>query len=135
LEHFKKLQGNLKFHQNKCHPGDVPDMRRQCAKVADQWAQGVAGRSARFYLGLAYGFVHTSLHEKGKAKTVEKVGGGQTTWLTGHMARPTGHHLASYQLNQVVTPPWTPINTSLPVEIRTHTTFWIFHLEKLPFLV
>jgi hypothetical protein len=26
LEHFKK---------HKCHPGGVPDMRRQCAKAAD----------------------------------------------------------------------------------------------------
>jgi hypothetical protein len=23
LEHFKKLQGNFEFHQNKCHPGGV----------------------------------------------------------------------------------------------------------------
>jgi hypothetical protein len=43
LEHFKKLQGNLEIHQNKCHPGDVHDTRRQCAKVVDQWAQVVAG--------------------------------------------------------------------------------------------
>jgi hypothetical protein len=42
LEHFKKLQKKLEFHQNKCHPRGVPDMRRQCAKAADQWAQGVA---------------------------------------------------------------------------------------------
>jgi hypothetical protein len=35
LEHFKKLQGNLEFHQNKYHPGDVPDTRRHCAKTAD----------------------------------------------------------------------------------------------------
>jgi hypothetical protein len=38
LEHFMKLQGNLEFQQNKCHHGDVPDRRRQCAKAADQWA-------------------------------------------------------------------------------------------------
>jgi hypothetical protein len=44
LEHFRKLQENLLFHKNKCHPGDVPDLRRQCAKAANQWAQGVAGR-------------------------------------------------------------------------------------------
>jgi hypothetical protein len=86
LEYFKKLQGNLKFHQNKCHPGDAPNMRRQCAKAANQWAQGVtgqpnplAGRPARFYVGLAHSFVHTCLHEKGKAKAMEKVGGSQTT--------------------------------------------------------
>jgi hypothetical protein len=28
LEHFKKSQGNLEFHQNKCHYGDVRDMMR-----------------------------------------------------------------------------------------------------------
>jgi hypothetical protein len=36
----------------------------------------VAGRPARFYVALAWGFVHTCLHEKGKAKVVEKVSGG-----------------------------------------------------------
>jgi hypothetical protein len=44
LEHFKKLQGKMEFHQNKCHPGNAPDTRRQCAKATDQWAQWVAGR-------------------------------------------------------------------------------------------
>jgi hypothetical protein len=33
-------------------------------------------RLTRFYVGLARGFVDTSLDENGKAKTVEKVGGG-----------------------------------------------------------
>jgi hypothetical protein len=33
-------------------------------------------------------------------------------------------------LTKSVTPPWIPINTPLPVEIRTHTTFWIFHLQS-----
>jgi hypothetical protein len=36
----------------------------------------VGGRQARFDVGLAGDFVHTCLHEKGKAKAVEKVGGG-----------------------------------------------------------
>jgi hypothetical protein len=44
MEHFKKLPGNFELHQNKCHPGGVPDMRRQCAKATDQWAQGLVGR-------------------------------------------------------------------------------------------
>jgi hypothetical protein len=35
LEHFKKSQGNLEFHQNRCHPRDVPDTRRQCARATD----------------------------------------------------------------------------------------------------
>jgi hypothetical protein len=37
---------------------------------------GVDGRPARFYVCLARGFAHTCLHEKGKAKAVEKVSGG-----------------------------------------------------------
>jgi hypothetical protein len=31
---------------------------------------------AWFYVGFARDFVHTCLHEKGKAKALEKVGGG-----------------------------------------------------------
>jgi hypothetical protein len=60
-------------------------------------------RPARFYVGLAHGFVHTCLHEKEKAKELEKVSGGQTTWPADHVAGPTGyvarpahHHLVSY---------------------------------------
>jgi hypothetical protein len=55
------------------------------------------GRSAMFYVGLAHGFVHMCLHEMGKAKAVENVSGGRTTW-------PAGHHLVSYRLNQVGNP-------------------------------
>jgi hypothetical protein len=43
LENFKKLEGKLEFHKNKCHPGDVPGTRRQCAKATDKCTQGVAG--------------------------------------------------------------------------------------------
>jgi hypothetical protein len=42
LEHFKKLQGNVEFYQNKCHPRNAPDMRRPCAKATDMWAQWLA---------------------------------------------------------------------------------------------
>jgi hypothetical protein len=35
-------------------------------------------------------------------------GGGRTTWPAGHVARPTGHHLASYRLNQVDNPSLEP---------------------------
>jgi hypothetical protein len=54
------------------------------------------GRPARFYVSLSCGFVQMCLHEKGKAKAVEKVGGGQTTWPAGQLAWPVGHHLVSY---------------------------------------
>jgi hypothetical protein len=30
-----------------------------------------------------------------------KVSGGRTLWSPSHVARPAGHHLVSYQLNQV----------------------------------
>jgi hypothetical protein len=43
------------------------------------------GRPTRFYVGLARNFVHMCLHEKGKAKAVDKVGGGRTTWPAGQL--------------------------------------------------
>jgi hypothetical protein len=66
------------------------------------------GQPARFCVGLAHDFMHMCQHEKGKAMVVEKVSRGQTTWLAGHMARPAGHHLVSYQLNQVGNPSMDP---------------------------
>jgi hypothetical protein len=36
-----KSQGNLKFQQNKCHPGDVRDTRRQFAKATDHKFESV----------------------------------------------------------------------------------------------
>jgi hypothetical protein len=69
---------------------------------------GPRGWPARFYVSLARGYMHTCLHKKGKAKAVEKVGGGQTKWPAGHVARPAGHHLVSYQLNQVGNPSLNP---------------------------
>jgi hypothetical protein len=61
------------------------------------WLAKFPGRPARFYVGLACGFVHMCLHKKGKVKAVEKVGGGQTTWLATH-------HLVGYWHNQVGNP-------------------------------
>jgi hypothetical protein len=63
---------------------------------------------ARFYVGLACDSVHMCLHEKGKAKAVEKICGGQITWPTGHVVRLVGHHLASYRLNEVGNPSLDP---------------------------
>jgi hypothetical protein len=54
------------------------------------------GRLARFYVSLACSFMHMCLHEKGKAKVVEKASGGQTTWAVDHVAMLAGHHLVSY---------------------------------------
>jgi hypothetical protein len=53
-----------------------------------------------------------------------KVGGGQTSWLFGHMARPTGHHLVSYQLNQVGNPSLDPYKYP-PTGGNQHTTLYL----------
>jgi hypothetical protein len=37
-----------------------------------------------------------------------KIGGGQTPWPAGHVARLAGHHLACYRLNQVSNPSMDP---------------------------
>jgi hypothetical protein len=103
-------------------------MRRQCAKVANQWAQGwpagqipwSVGRTLQPLMGRLYG---DTLQEAITGNPKLKVSGGQTPRLPNHLARPAGHHLACYRLNQAVTPPWTPINTPLPVEIKApHST-------------
>jgi hypothetical protein len=44
LKHFKKLQGNDEFYQNKCHPRNAPNTRRPCAKATDVWAKWVTSR-------------------------------------------------------------------------------------------
>jgi hypothetical protein len=47
------------------------------------WLAKSRGRPARFYVGLDHGFMHKCLHEKGKDKAMEKVGGDRTTFLIG----------------------------------------------------
>jgi hypothetical protein len=129
LEHFKKLQGTFEFHQNKCHPEDVLDTRRQCAKVDGQWAQGVAGRPG--FMSVWPAALCTRVYmRRGRSrqsrKSVEAEPHGRPdTWL--------GRLASTWQftdLTKSVTSPWTPINTPLPVEIRTHATFWRFHLQS-----
>jgi hypothetical protein len=74
-----------------------------------RWPVGPAGgRPASLYIGLARDFMHMCLHEKRKAKVVDKVGGGQTIWPADHVARPANHHLVSYWLNQVDNPSLDP---------------------------
>jgi hypothetical protein len=84
LDHFKKLHGKIEFHQNKCHLEGVPDMWRQCAKVANQWAQGVGWLCS------------DTLQEVVEGKPKMKVGGGRAPWLAGYVARMAGHHLTCY---------------------------------------
>jgi hypothetical protein len=95
----------------------------------------VVGQPARFYVGLARGFVHTCLHEKGKAKAMEKVSRGRNTWPAYHVARLAGHHLVSYRLNQVGNPSLDPYKyPSTGVNQNTQHILEI-PLTKLPFLV
>jgi hypothetical protein len=109
LEHFKKLQRNLEFHQNKCHPGNVPDMMRPCARPLTSgprgWSTGqtpcLAGPTLQPLAGQLHG---DTVQEAVIGNSKPKVGGGQTLWPPGHVARPIGHHLASYRLNQVGNP-------------------------------
>jgi hypothetical protein len=61
------------------------------------------------------------LHEKGKAKEVEKVGGSRSTRPTGHVVRPASLQLVSYRLEQVGGAPLQPYKYPPPVEIRKHT--------------
>jgi hypothetical protein len=73
---------------------------------------------------LAHGFVDTCLHEKGKGKAVEKVSGGLSTPLAGHVAWRITTSAKSVELLH------GPINAPIPMEIRTHTRFWIFDLQS-----
>jgi hypothetical protein len=85
------------------------------------------GQLARFYVGLAHGFLHTCLREKGKAKTVEKVGGGRTTW-------PAGQHLVSYRLNQVSNPSLDPYKYPFYLWKSEHTPHFGDSTCKAPIL-
>jgi hypothetical protein len=81
LKHFKKLQGNLEFYHISVTPGMYLIRRGSVQRLLTSGPMG--GRSAkslgwpaRFYVSLARGFMHTCLHEEGKAMVVEKVGRG-----------------------------------------------------------
>jgi hypothetical protein len=70
------------------------------------------------------GWLHGStLQEAVEGNPKMKVSGSQTPWPTGHVARPTGHHLACYRLNKVGNPSLNPYKYPLLVEINTpHST-------------
>jgi hypothetical protein len=128
LEHFKKLQGNLEFHQNKCHPGNVPDTR-QCANATDQWAQGVAGRPNPWLVSPTLqplvGRLHgDTLQEAVTVNPKSKVSGGWTLWLPDHVDRPADHHLVSYRLNQVSNPSLDTYKYP-PTGGNQHTTLYL----------
>jgi hypothetical protein len=53
-----------------------------------------------------------------------KVGGGQTPWPPGHVARLAGQHMASYQLNQVGNPSLDPYKYP-STSGNQHTTLYL----------
>jgi hypothetical protein len=76
--------------------------------------------SANLTLQPLMGQLHgDTLQEQVTGNPKPNVGGGQTPWLPGHVARPAGHHIVSYQLNQVGYPSLDPYKYPLPVEIKT----------------
>jgi hypothetical protein len=79
-----------------------------------------AGPTLQPLMGWLYG---DTLQEAVEGNPKLKVSGGPTPWPDGHMARPAGHHLACYQLNQVGNPSSEPYKYPLPMEIKaTHST-------------
>jgi hypothetical protein len=52
-----------------------------------------------------------------------KVSGGQTPWPTDHVARPAGHHLACYRLNQVGNPSLHPYKYRLTGGNQSNTHY------------
>jgi hypothetical protein len=71
------------------------------------------------------GWLHgDTLQEVVTGNPKPKVDGGRTPWLPGHVARPTGHHLVSYQLNQVGNPSLDPYKYT-PTGGNQHTTLYL----------
>jgi hypothetical protein len=107
LENFKKLQGNVEFYQNKCHPGNAPNTRRPCAKATDVWAQWVAGWPVNPTFQPPMSFHGGDAPQEIVEWNLRPgVGGGWAPWLADHVARLAGQHLANYRLNQVGSCSW-----------------------------
>jgi hypothetical protein len=54
-----------------------------------------------------------------------KVYGGRTPWQPGHVAMSAGHHMVSYQLNQVGNPTLDPYKYPPPTGGNQHTTLYL----------
>jgi hypothetical protein len=116
--------------QNHYHHGGVFDTWTKSVKPQDEWAQRLAGRTNPLAgrpglkcSPLLCGHVSTQEDE-------DQGGGSRSTWSAGDMARPVGHHLASYRISQVGGAPQCPINTPSGGNKNIHTTLWKFHLQS-----
>jgi hypothetical protein len=69
------------------------------------------------------------LHGHGLQEAVTRnpkleVGGSRTSWLAGHVARPSGQHLVCYRLNQVGNSSLDPYKYPLPMKFKIpHSTY------------
>jgi hypothetical protein len=70
LEHFKKLQGNVEFYQNKCHPGNAPT--------------GPTLQPSVSFLG------GDALQDAVEWNPSPEIDGGRAAWPAGHVAGPAG---------------------------------------------
>jgi hypothetical protein len=59
-----------------------------------------------------------------------KAGGGRTPWPMGHVARPAGHHLVCYRLNQVSNPSLDPYKCLPTGENQSNTHYLKFSTCK-----
>jgi hypothetical protein len=136
LEHFKNLQENFEFHQNKYHPGMYLTRGGSVQRPLTNGPSGVAGRPNPMSGRPSFMSVWPTASLT-RVYTRRGGQGGGESWL-----RPL--HLADRPCGLVGQPPlgelpprtsrWSSphsnINTSLPVEIKRHTTFWRFHLQS-----
>jgi hypothetical protein len=117
LEHFKKLQGNLEFHQDRYHPGDVPDTRSSVQRPLTNGPRGwPAGQ--RGFMSVWPATSCTRVYTRRRRPK---------QWRKSVEAEPHGRLATTWRvtdLTKSVTPPWTLINTPLPVKIRTHTPYF-----------
>jgi hypothetical protein len=137
LEHFKKLQGNLEFHQISVTPGMYltrgGSVQRPLTSGPRGWPASQTPWPASPTLQPLVGRLHgDTLQEEVTWNPKLKVSGGRIPWSLGHMARPAGHHLASYRLNQVSNPSLDPYKYPLPVEINTPHSTCSSPLVKVP---
>jgi hypothetical protein len=99
---------------------DVHDTRRQCAKVTDQWAQGVAVRLAFELVRTKASWTHVYTRRERLwrwRKSVEaKLIGRPATWL----GWPTATWWVTTSAKSLELPHGS-INTPLPVKVDTHT--------------
>jgi hypothetical protein len=106
----------------------VHDMRRQCAKSNDQWAQGVVSRpnplSGQHHLEASRGLAsqwHFLRGGRGESQT-------ECQWRLNSMAGRPATTWRVINLTKSVTPAWTPTNTPYRWKSKQHTLLVVLHL-------